>query len=156
MTKSEKCPCGSESSYDKCCGMFIDGGATPESPEQLMRSRYTAYTKADVDYVSKTMSGRAGAAFNEEASKEWATNSEWKGLQIIKADPVKKDDTVGHVDFVVRYKSEDCDYMLHEISEFHKEDGAWYYVDGIVNPKIGRNEVCFCGSGKKYKKCCGK
>ena len=22
-------------------------------------------------------------------------------------------------------------------------------------PKIGRNEPCVCGSGKKYKKCCG-
>jgi len=23
-------------------------------------------------------------------------------------------------------------------------------------PKVGRNEPCPCGSGKKYKKCCGK
>ena len=23
-------------------------------------------------------------------------------------------------------------------------------------PKIGRNDVCTCGSGKKYKVCCGK
>ena len=22
--------------------------------------------------------------------------------------------------------------------------------------KVGRNEACPCGSGKKYKKCCGK
>ena len=27
----------------------------------------------------------------------------------------------------------------------------------VVNePKIGRNDPCPCGSGKKYKKCCGK
>ncbi|MCA9066876.1 MAG: SEC-C domain-containing protein, partial [Planctomycetaceae bacterium] len=28
----------------------------------------------------------------------------------------------------------------------------------IVNdePKVGRNDPCPCGSGKKYKKCCGK
>ena len=25
-----------------------------------------------------------------------------------------------------------------------------------ANPKIGRNDDCPCGSGKKYKKCCGK
>ena len=24
-----------------------------------------------------------------------------------------------------------------------------------INKKIGRNEPCFCGSGKKYKRCCG-
>ena len=28
----------------------------------------------------------------------------------------------------------------------------------IVNdgPKVGRNDLCPCGSGKKYKNCCGK
>jgi len=26
----------------------------------------------------------------------------------------------------------------------------------IADTKLGRNEPCFCGSGKKYKKCCGK
>jgi hypothetical protein len=25
-----------------------------------------------------------------------------------------------------------------------------------LKPKIGRNDPCPCGSGKKYKKCCGK
>ena len=31
-------------------------------------------------------------------------------------------------------------------------------IDPIVNqqPKVGRNDPCPCGSGKKYKKCCGK
>ncbi len=31
-------------------------------------------------------------------------------------------------------------------------------VQPIVNesPKIGRNDPCPCGSGKKYKKCCGR
>jgi len=26
----------------------------------------------------------------------------------------------------------------------------------IVSVSIGRNEPCFCGSGKKYKLCCGR
>ena len=44
------------------------------------------------------------------------------------------------------------------------EDGRWVYT-GQVNesgktvrreaPKVGRNDPCPCGSGKKYKKCCG-
>ncbi|MCA1900713.1 MAG: SEC-C domain-containing protein, partial [Candidatus Hydrogenedens sp.] len=25
-----------------------------------------------------------------------------------------------------------------------------------VGPKVGPNDPCPCGSGKKYKKCCGK
>ena len=27
---------------------------------------------------------------------------------------------------------------------------------GEKKPKIGRNDPCPCGSGKKYKKCCGR
>jgi uncharacterized protein YecA (UPF0149 family) len=26
----------------------------------------------------------------------------------------------------------------------------------VAEPKHGRNIVCGCGSGKKYKNCCGK
>ena len=26
----------------------------------------------------------------------------------------------------------------------------------VTEKKVGRNETCPCGSGKKYKKCCGK
>ena len=29
-------------------------------------------------------------------------------------------------------------------------------ITPAVQPKIGRNEPCPCGSGKKYKRCCGK
>ena len=28
-------------------------------------------------------------------------------------------------------------------------------VTVVADPKIGRNDACPCGSGKKYKKCCG-
>jgi SEC-C motif-containing protein len=63
----------------------------------------------------------------------------------------------------------------HEVSSFRKSDsGQWYFVEGDSHthaegeghhhkpqtvqregPKIGRNDPCVCGSGKKYKKCCG-
>ena len=28
--------------------------------------------------------------------------------------------------------------------------------DGKTVKKVGRNDLCPCGSGKKYKKCCGR
>jgi SEC-C motif-containing protein len=52
----------------------------------------------------------------------------------------------------------------HEVAEFKKEEGTWFFVDGHApkyeqvkrqGAKIGRNAPCPCGSGKKYKKCCG-
>lgn len=40
----------------------------------------------------------------------------------------------------------------------HDHDHAHHHVPQPyvrAQPKIGRNEPCVCGSGKKYKKCCG-
>ena len=45
---------------------------------------------------------------------------------------------------------------VHENSRFVKEQGQWFYVDGDLKSqaKVGRNDPCPCGSGKKYKRCC--
>lgn len=155
MTESTKCPCGSGNTYTTCCEPFIENKKVPATPEALMRSRYAAYTKAKIDYIRDTMRGSAGETFDETVSTDWAKNSEWLGLNILKAEPVSDDATVGFVDFTVKYKENGTLVNHHEISEFHKEDDRWFYVDGIVNPKFGRNEPCYCGSGKKLKKCCG-
>jgi SEC-C motif-containing protein len=50
---------------------------------------------------------------------------------------------------------------MHEISDFVFEAGTWLYADGIIKNDSGelsqdRNSQCLCGSGKKYKKCCGR
>ncbi len=41
---------------------------------------------------------------------------------------------------------------------YYENDDESYENQTIVRTekKIGRNELCTCGSGKKYKKCCGK
>jgi len=34
---------------------------------------------------------------------------------------------------------------------------TWRESKTVINEvKVGRNDACPCGSGKKYKKCCGK
>jgi uncharacterized protein len=44
-----------------------------------------------------------------------------------------------------------------DMSEETIDDVDDYHLETIVRakPKVGRNEPCPCGSGKKYKKCCG-
>jgi SEC-C motif domain protein len=61
------------------------------------------------------------------------------------------------VEFAAFYKNSKIE-QLHENSKFIYENGQWYYLDGILlDPiKITRNEPCWCGSIKKYKKCHGK
>ena len=73
------------------------------------------------------------------------------------------DDDTGEVSFCARYSVHGMPQELREDAFFRKEDGRWFYVDGNVHakqpvrreePKVGRNDPCPCGSGKKYKKCC--
>jgi peptide deformylase len=50
----------------------------------------------------------------------------------------------------------DAVVFQHELDHL---DGVLFFDRGIIttNPLgTGRNEPCFCGSGKKHKKCCGR
>lgn len=172
------CPCGSTQSFNQCCEPFLTGASLPSTAEQLMRSRYTAFAKADVEYLKKTLAPESRTDFDSGATKKWAEQSKWKGLQILKTEKGGPEDKKGTVEFIATYETEGEGLDHHEVSQFRKGDnGQWYFVDGDSHthregeghqhhhekpqtvqresPKIGRNDPCVCGSGKKYKKCCG-
>ena len=128
-----------------------------------MRSRYTAYTRNDQAYVSRSWypATRPAQADDSVALTEKLT---WFGLEVKSCHAGGLDDSDGTVEFVAHYQANGEPGQMHEISRFVKEKGAWFYVDGqfaeqpqaaVISPKVGRNDPCFCGSGKKYKKCCG-
>ena len=48
---STPCPCGTGESYDDCCGPLLANVAQAATPEQLMRSRYTAFVTGDADHL---------------------------------------------------------------------------------------------------------
>jgi len=157
------CPCTSDKSFEECCEPYLSGISTPPTPEQLMRSRYTAYTVGNIDYVMSTMKGKVLAEFDKEEAIRWANNSDWEKLVSIDAPNVAEDAKEGVVEFVAHYSVKGESHEFHERSHFIKEKGRWFYTDGFVDShdpvrveKIGRNDPCPCGSGKKYKKCCGK
>lgn len=161
----EKCPCGSDKSYEECCGPFINGTEDAPTAETLMKSRYSAFVKAEIDYLYRTISNDQQKDFNFEETEDWAKNSEWKGLEIIETVEGGAEDNKGTVEFVARFKQNNQEVSHHEIASFEKMDGKWFFMDGVTpkpkqvvrdTPKIGRNEPCPCGSGKKFKKCCGK
>ena len=156
------CPCGSGKPLDACCGPFIDGAPAPTA-EALMRSRYTAYALGNIAYIAATHAPEAQEDFDQAGSEEMARKVKWKGLTIEATEAGGPDDETGSVTFAARFSMQGQESLHREISTFRKADGRWVYVDGQVNPpvaqrpveKIGRNDPCPCGSGKKYKKCCG-
>jgi SEC-C motif domain protein len=148
-----QCPCLSQKSYQQCCEPFIVGSARPQTPEQLMRSRYTAYTQGNTDYIEDTMREKALIGFDKDSAKQWALGVHWLGLEVLKAPHPQA--TRGIVEFIARYEENGVARNIHEISEFARIGGGsrWYYISG-KKPVLERNAPCLCGSGKKYKKCC--
>ncbi len=148
----EVCPCYSGKKFQDCCEPFLAGKKIPTKPEELMRSRYAAYSRADIDYIANTMRGPASLGFDPEQAKQWAKQIQWHELKVIRS--ITKNENEATVEFIARYAINGNADVIYEISEFHYDDGHWYYFDGVT-PKVGRNDTCPCGSTKKFKKCCG-
>src|SRR4051812_8727706 len=123
-----KCPCGGNS-YTACCGRFIEQGSVAPTAEDLMRSRYTAYTQGNDAYLRATWYPRTvpegPLASNDLGMK-------WLGLEVRRHVPAGDEATV---EFVARYKIDGRAHRLHEISRFVREEGRWFYVDGVFPGK---------------------
>ncbi len=122
------CPCGKEKEYLNCCGRFIEKNSLPLTPEELMRSRYSAYVKANIDYIQKTMQGKPLVNFDPIEAMKWAKSVTWKGLEVLQSE---MDEVHGMVEFVATYEVGGKIFHLCEKSSFQKINEAWFYVGGI-------------------------
>ncbi len=125
MSKSSKlaCPCGSPL-YQDCCELLHKGLNVAQSPEQLMRSRYSAFALGLEPYLLSTWHTSTRPPpplFDNPPSQKWIS------LTIKHAS---ESETSGTVEFIATYRLSGRAHRLHEISNFVKEDGRWYYVDG--------------------------
>lgn len=156
MEKNE-CPCGSGKEYSRCCGIYISETATPETAEQLMRSRYTAFYNGEVEYLQKTLHSSKRTEESDKQYQEGVLNTQWLKLIILETEKGEGADTEGTVEFAAFYVDEEAG-EIHEKSKFIKEDGRWFYLSGHFLPfvKQQRNAECLCGSGRKFKKCHGQ
>ena len=129
-----------------------------------MRSRYAAYATGEVGHIVATHDPATRGDVDRAASEQWSKRARWDGLDIVSSSAGGAADEDGEVEFVARYTLDGTACTHHERSRFKKIAGAWHYIDGdMVKPKpvvregakVGRNDLCPCGSGKKYKKCHG-
>lgn len=152
------CPCGSIHDYEVCCGPIIAGTPAP-TVEALVRSRYTAFVKCALDHVERTHAPEVRDDFNRADAERVTQQYEWRGLEIRR---VTETGDTAKVEFVVRFRREQQELSTISVSGFRRDHGQWLYVNtesSQIAPqrvtKIGRNDPCSCGSGKKAKKCCG-
>ena len=159
------CPCGSGKPFADCCGPILGGAAKAPTAEALMRARYAAYATANLDFLYESSGPEVRQEFDREASRKWAEGSRWTGLDILAVDKGGANDDTGTVEFVAHYAVANKHFNHRERASFRRIAGDWRFIDGKIlaqptiqreTAKVGRNDPCPCGSGKKYKHCCGR
>ena len=151
------CPCGSHLDYADCCQPVHNSHKNAKRPEQLMRARFAAHKLNLVDFVISTYHTSCQA----EEQRDGITESvalDWTKLEVLDAPATETDE--GFVEFKAYLQEGMTEQCMHERSRFVRENNLWYYIDGVFPEpveviKVGRNDPCPCGSGKKFKKCCG-
>ena len=153
----KKCPCCSNRSFAECCEPFLVGKKIPDTPEELMRSRYSAYATGQIDYIEQTMKREALEGFDKKEALNWSKAIKWLNLRVTNSS--LQPPTKGFVTFEARYI--ESNYLCHltEVSEFEHIKDRWFYTRGkpqTSHKEISLNQRCPCGSNKKYKRCCIK
>ncbi|NJN74041.1 MAG: YchJ family protein [Limnothrix sp. RL_2_0] len=152
------CPCGSGQLLAECCAPYLQGQRNAPTAEKLMRSRYSAYFTKNIDYLINTHHPSRRASNSREMITATANSVTWLGLIVLDTEAGQLEDETGVVEFVALFQEKGRKTQLRERSQFRKQQGRWFYLDGDILPalKPKRNEPCWCNSGKKFKQCHGK
>jgi SEC-C motif-containing protein len=126
-TKTMLCPCGSTKPYAACCARYVEGKEAAPAAEALMRSRYTAYTLLQEEYLLASWHASTRPAALGLAED---VQTRWLGLDVKRREQQDADHAV--VEFVARYKVNGRAHRLHEVSRFVREEGKWFYLDGAA------------------------
>lgn len=163
---TDSCPCGLGPPYASCCRPFHAGWDTPKTAERLMRSRYAAYAVQDIAWLEQTSGGEARATFSARDAAAWAKSAAFTKLEVLEVVAGGEADVDGVVQFAATFVEHGKTQVLSERSRFERATPGdvttpWRYVGREklaptrAAAKTGRNDPCPCGSGQKYKKCCG-
>ena len=124
----QPCPCGSGAGYQVCCEPLHHGERQAETAEELMRSRYAAYSVGDADYLFRTWHPRT-----RPVDVTIDADLTWRGLEIADIVAGGVEDDHGEVEFTARYEDSAGEGAMHELSQFERRAGRWFYVTGVVH-----------------------
>ena len=159
--RGQACSCGSGKPFETCCEPVLTGARPAATAEELMRARFTAHVAGDHAFLHRSYQGTAAQPYVASADEG---SSPWTRL-VIHAHETGRTPDVATVDFTAYFAQDGVEQAHQEKAEFHRVDGSWIYTRALrlgpaprrlEKPKVGRNDPCPCGSGKKYKHCCGQ
>lgn len=155
-----------------------------DNAAQLMRARYAAFVLQHVEYIVATTAPFQRPLLDTKAISDWAQQTDWAGLEVInhlaklgkrhaqvefKAYFYLPNASTGHsagldlagLDLaVLDNKGLDSKGVHHELSTFVNipthDNSRWYFLDPTVVMPVTQKQPCPCGSGEKYKRCCGQ
>lgn len=125
------CPCGSTRIYHDCCGMIIGGKKEAANPLELMKSRYVAFTMANVEYLMRSHHSKTRQVKESKQIKKWAESVQWMGLVILNTQGGEETDDIGYVEFRAVYLEAGQIRQIHERSRFERENRKWVYISGV-------------------------
>ena len=168
MSDLNTCACGSTVDLSQCCLPIIQGSKKAVTAEELLCARYTAFTLGEIEFILSSHHSQTRSQVDRNEIEDWSKNSKWLGLKVLGRFPDQRDkEGVEQTTliFSASFESPGQKKQDHiEKSCFKKEMSDWKFFDSeLVNigtykrtePKVGRNDPCSCGSGKKFKKCHG-
>ncbi|MCP1995272.1 YchJ family protein [Flavobacterium sp. HSC-61S13] len=121
------CFCGTDKTFEHCCKPFLEGTSLPQTAEELMRSRYTAYVLVNADYIIKTTHPKTRYLHKKSDILAWANDSEWLRLEVIAAQD-------NQVVFKAYYRDKNQQIVTHlENSLFERVGGTWYYLTAVFD-----------------------
>lgn len=133
--------------------------AYPSNPKELLKARYEAFVRGDVDFILESHHPETRSQVDRESIRRWSQESKWLNLEIQSFEDHKDR---AHIRFAVQYERDFAKFNHVELADFRKHEDRWFYYDSDfptpeterrLEVKVGRNDPCPCGSGKKYKKC---
>ncbi|WP_353538898.1 YchJ family metal-binding protein [Colwellia sp. KU-HH00111] len=182
MLVNQQCFCGSGKRFLACCQPFIAQSAQPNTAEQLMRSRFSAYAIGNSQYIYDTYANSSQAAQSVSEIEQWGKACIWLALEIHETHGNTSDNDISaeqFVEFSAYYISDNTLCELRENSRFileparvddHNQVQQWRYIDGEISQHcelstVKRKDLCPCNyyptawsakKGKKFKQCCGQ
>lgn len=97
-----------------------------------MRSRFSAFALKRPDYIVATTDPSRQSPELMQQVEAWMQETTWLRLEIVTTRQGRPMDQMGEVEFRAHYQTGGKTAVHHECSRFRKQDGLWYYVDGVM------------------------